>query len=143
MRKKGGGKKKKTETKEKKEREREREENNINNNNNNNNRDFESVSDTSHSDLTACLSRTSKRISRFSIPSVSCFSLLDYLEGRPGMSDVSLLSRISGLSFDSPFLSPLWGVFCLVLLLFPYCHFSANGPFSHQPQYWFCLVCCA
>ena len=28
-------------------------------------------------------------------------------EGRPGMSDVSLLSRISGLSFDSPFLSPL------------------------------------
>ena len=28
-------------------------------------------------------------------------------EGRPGMSDVFLLSGISGLSFDSPFLSPL------------------------------------
>ena len=28
-------------------------------------------------------------------------------EGRPGMSDVSLLSGISGLSFDSSFLSPL------------------------------------
>ena len=28
-------------------------------------------------------------------------------EGRPGMSDVTLLSGISGLSFDSPFLSPL------------------------------------
>ena len=27
--------------------------------------------------------------------------------GRPGMSDVSLLSGISGLSFDFPFLSPL------------------------------------
>ena len=27
-------------------------------------------------------------------------------EGRPGMSDVCLLSGISGLSFDSPFLSP-------------------------------------
>ena len=30
-----------------------------------------------------------------------------YPEGRPGMFDVSLLSGISGLSFDSPFLSPL------------------------------------
>ena len=28
-------------------------------------------------------------------------------EGRPGMSEVILLSGISGLSFDSPFLSPL------------------------------------
>ena len=28
-------------------------------------------------------------------------------EGRPGMSDVTLPSEISGLSFDSPFLSPL------------------------------------
>ena len=28
-------------------------------------------------------------------------------EGRPGMSDVPLLSGISGLSFDAPFLSPL------------------------------------
>ena len=39
------------------------------------------------------------------------------------------LSGISGLSFDSPFLSPLL-FFCLVLLLFLSCHFSANGPFS-------------
>ena len=30
-----------------------------------------------------------------------------YPEGRPGMSDVPLLSGISGLSFDSSFLSPL------------------------------------
>ena len=29
-------------------------------------------------------------------------------EGRPGMSDVILLSGISGLSFDSPFLSPFF-----------------------------------
>ena len=28
-------------------------------------------------------------------------------EGRPWMSDVIVLSGISGLSFDSPFLSPL------------------------------------
>ena len=44
-------------------------------------------------------------------------------EGRPGMSDVTLLSGISGLSFDSPFLSPLLFFFCLVLLLFLSCHF--------------------
>ena len=36
-------------------------------------------------------------------------------EGRPGMCDSTLLSGISGLSFDSPFLSPLL-FFCLVLL---------------------------
>ena len=30
-----------------------------------------------------------------------------YPEGRPGMSDVPLLSGISGLSYDSPLLSPL------------------------------------
>ena len=35
-----------------------------------------------------------------------------------------LLSWISGLSFDSPFLSLVF--FCLVLLLFLSCHFSAN-----------------
>ena len=29
-------------------------------------------------------------------------------EGRPRMSDVTTLSGISGLSFDSPFLSPPW-----------------------------------
>ena len=39
------------------------------------------------------------------------------LEGRPGISDVSPLSGISGLSFDSTLLSPLL-FFCLVLVLF-------------------------
>ena len=48
------------------------------------------------------------------------------------MSDIPLLSGISGLSFDSPFLSPLLFFFCLVLLLFLSCHFSANGPFSYS-----------
>ena len=51
-------------------------------------------------------------------------------EGRLGMSDVSLLSVISRLSFDSPFLSPLLfflpSPFALSVLSF----FSANGPFS-------------
>ena len=37
-------------------------------------------------------------------------------EGRPGMSDVSPLSGISGLSFDSTLLSPLL-FFCLILIL--------------------------
>ena len=52
------------------------------------------------------------------------------------MSDLFPMSGILGLSFDSPFLSPLL-FFCLVLLLFlsfslgffGLC-FSANGPFS-------------
>ena len=49
-------------------------------------------------------------------------------EGRPGMSDVSPLSGISGLSFDSTLLSPLL-FFCLVLLPFlSYCFLPA-GPF--------------
>ena len=39
------------------------------------------------------------------------------------------LSEISGLSFDSHFLSPFL-FFCLVLSLFLPRHFSANGPFS-------------
>ena len=43
--------------------------------------------------------------------------LLKPPEGRPGMSDVSPLSGISGLSFDSTLLSPLL-FFCLVLLPF-------------------------
>ena len=58
-------------------------------------------------------------------------------ERRPGMSDVHSLCGSSGLSFDSPFLSPLFFLsfflfffFCLVLLYFLSCHFSANGPFS-------------
>ena len=46
-------------------------------------------------------------------------------DGRPGMSDVSLLSGISGLPFDSLFLSPLlffplssrFCSFCLVIFL--------------------------
>ena len=38
-------------------------------------------------------------------------------EGRPGMSDVSFLSGISGLSFDSTLLSPLV-FFCLVYFIF-------------------------
>ena len=42
------------------------------------------------------------------------------------MSDVSLLSGISGLSFGDL----LSCFYCLVLLLFLFCHFSANGPFS-------------
>ena len=47
---------------------------------------------------------------------------------QPGMSDVSPLSGISGLSFDSTLLSPLL-FFCLVLLPFlSYCFLPA-GPF--------------
>ena len=49
-------------------------------------------------------------------------------EGRPGMSDVSPLSRISGLSFDSTLLSPLM-FFCLVLLPFLSYRFLPAGPF--------------
>ena len=46
------------------------------------------------------------------------------------MSDVYLLSGISGPSFDSPFPVSSLVFFCLVLLLFLSCHFSADGPFS-------------
>ena len=54
------------------------------------------------------------------------------------MSPWPPLSGISGLSFDSPFLSPLFFSFffffffflCLVLLHSLSGHFSANGPFS-------------
>ena len=49
-------------------------------------------------------------------------------EGRPGMSDVSPLSGISGLSFDSTLLSPLL-FFCLVLLPFLSYRFLPAGPF--------------
>ena len=52
----------------------------------------------------------------------------DSPEGRPGMSGVSPLSGISGLSFDSTLLTPLL-FFCLVLLPFlSYCFLPA-GPF--------------
>ena len=49
-------------------------------------------------------------------------------EGRPGMSDVSPLSGISGLSFDSTLLSHLL-FFCLVLLPFLSNRFLPAGPF--------------
>ena len=49
-------------------------------------------------------------------------------EGRPGMSDVSPLSGISGLSFDSTLLSLLL-FFCLVLLPFLSYLFLPAGPF--------------
>ncbi len=49
-------------------------------------------------------------------------------EGRPGMSDVSPLSGISGLSFDSTLLSPVL-FFCLVLLPFLSYRFLPAGPF--------------
>ena len=49
------------------------------------------------------------------------------------MSDVILLSGISGLAFDSPFLPPLL-FFCPVLLLFLTCPFSGNGP---APDFFF------
>ena len=59
------------------------------------------------------------------------------------MSDVHLLSGISGLSFDSPFLSPLFFFslsfffffFCLVLLLFLSCHFFLL--MVHSPDFFF------
>ena len=51
-----------------------------------------------------------------------------YPEGRPGMSDVSPLSEISGLSFESTLLSPLL-FFCLVLLPFLSDLFLPAGPF--------------
>ena len=46
-----------------------------------------------------------------------CSALPSAPTGRPGMSDVSHLSGISGLSFDSTLLSPVL-FFCLVLLPF-------------------------
>ena len=49
-------------------------------------------------------------------------------EGSPGMSDVSPLSGISGLSFDSTLLCPLL-FFCLVLLPFLSYRFLPAGPF--------------
>ena len=56
------------------------------------------------------------------------FSLHSFPEGRPGMSDVSSLSGISELSFDSTLLSPLL-CFCLVLLPFLSYLFLPAGPF--------------
>ena len=45
------------------------------------------------------------------------------------MPDVTPLSGISGLTFDSPFLSLLL-FFCLALLLFVPCYFSADDLFT-------------
>ena len=53
----------------------------------------------------------------FLLTLVVVHTLLAVPKGTPGMSDVSPLSEISGLSFDSTLLSPLM-FFCLVLLLF-------------------------
>ena len=54
------------------------------------------------------------------------------------MSDIQLLSGISGLSFDSPFLSPLLFLFvCFSLALLLSGHVSSNGPFfffSFSPE---------
>ena len=54
-------------------------------------------------------------------------------EERPGMSYVPLLSGISGLSFDSPFLSPL---FFLSLFFF---FFSLPSPLALSVLSFFCL----
>ena len=60
--------------------------------------------------------------------SLTLRSSCDAPEGRPGMSDVSPLSGISGLLFDSTLLSPLL-FFCLVLLPFLSYRFLPAGPF--------------
>ena len=67
---------------------------------------------------------------RFRVASLTCGWLvtIPLPEGRPGMSDVSPLSGISGLSFDTTLLSPLL-FFCLVLLPFLFYRFLPAGPF--------------
>ena len=67
-------------------------------------------------------------LSDFSFSFCHSFSPLNSPEGRPGMSDVSPLSGISGLSFDFTLLSPLL-FFCLVLLPFLSYRFLSAGPF--------------
>ena len=67
-------------------------------------------------------------ICRFDFSKLPLTSLHMPPEGRPGMSDVSPLSGISGLSFDSTLLYPLL-FFCLVLLLFLSGLFLPAGPF--------------
>ena len=61
-------------------------------------------------------------------PSTFFFFFFNSPEGRPGRSDFSPLSGISGLSFDSTLLSPLL-FFCLVLLPFLSYRFLPAGPF--------------
>ena len=50
-------------------------------------------------------------------------------KGRPGMSDVPSCLESQGCYIWFPFPNSLV-FFCLVLLFFLSCHFSANGPFS-------------
>ena len=59
--------------------------------------------------------------------SISVFPCVSPPEGRPGMSDVSPLSGISGLSFDSTLLSPIL-FFCFFRFLFLSCLFTAYWP---------------
>ena len=66
-------------------------------------------------------------------------------EGRPGMFDVSPLSGISGLSFDSTLLSPLL-FFCLVLLLVHSLELSQENPsniFSLRDSFFVYCSCLA
>ena len=71
------------------------------------------------------------RTEREELETLGWFGPTDFIhrtpEGRPGMSDVSPLSGISGLSFDSTLLSPLL-FFCLVLLPFLFYRFLLAGP---------------
>ena len=66
-------------------------------------------------------------------------------EGRPGMSDVSPLSEVSGLLFDSTSLSPLL-FFCLVLLLFLSYFFCllvrSSEPFPENSSIFFVKIMC-
>ena len=69
-------------------------------------------------------------ITNLDITGMDCkWSLSSYTpKGRPGMSEVSPLSGITGLSFDSTLLSPLL-FFCLLLLPFLSYLFLPAGPF--------------
>ena len=57
-------------------------------------------------------------------------------EGMPGMSDVSLLSGISGLSFDSPFFLFLPSPLALSVVSF-FCLWSVLGLFFQKTQIFF------
>ena len=68
--------------------------------------------------------------------SATVLSAREHRAGRPVMSDVSLLSGISGLPFHSTFLSPVL-FFCLLLLLFPPCLYSFSCKWSILPTGFF------
>jgi len=70
----------------------------------------------------SCSSPWWAKIKTFSHAAFSSIALCRSPEGRLGMCDVYHLSRISGLSFDCPFLSP-------VFFFFQPCHFSSSCPF--------------